>query len=106
MIEFAASSDHINPFSVTHENPARIVQAIRDCQGCLEEMGVVPEAVRPFYLLNPFASLLNLARSVLYEGRAPDLGLLADEDVNGGALEAGCGKLGHGDRSRHAYRRQ
>ena len=28
------------------EDPARIVQAIRDCQGCLEEMGVVPEAVR------------------------------------------------------------
>lgn len=28
------------------ENSARIVQAIRDCQGCLEEMGVVPEAVR------------------------------------------------------------
>ncbi len=25
LIEFAASSDHINPFSVTHENPARIV---------------------------------------------------------------------------------
>lgn len=28
------------------ENSARIVQSIRDCQGCLEEMGVVPEAVR------------------------------------------------------------
>jgi len=25
LIEFAASSDHINPFSVTHENPERIV---------------------------------------------------------------------------------
>src|SRR3970040_2995057 len=25
LIEFAASSDHMNPFSVTHENPARIV---------------------------------------------------------------------------------
>jgi type III pantothenate kinase len=25
LIEFAASSDHINPFSVTHEDPARIV---------------------------------------------------------------------------------
>jgi len=25
LIEFAASSDHINPFSVTHENPSRIV---------------------------------------------------------------------------------
>ena len=25
LIEFAASSDHINPFSVTHENPTRIV---------------------------------------------------------------------------------
>ena len=28
------------------EDPARIVQSIRDCQGCLEELGVVPEAVR------------------------------------------------------------
>jgi len=25
LIEFAASSDHINPFSATHENPARII---------------------------------------------------------------------------------
>jgi type III pantothenate kinase len=25
LIEFAASSDHVNPFSVTHENPSRIV---------------------------------------------------------------------------------
>jgi type III pantothenate kinase len=25
LIEFAASSDHVNPFSVTHDNPARIV---------------------------------------------------------------------------------
>ena len=25
LIEFAASSDHINPFSATHENPSRIV---------------------------------------------------------------------------------
>jgi type III pantothenate kinase len=25
LIEFAASSDHVNPFSATHENPARIV---------------------------------------------------------------------------------
>lgn len=25
LIEFAASSDHINPFSITHENPAHIV---------------------------------------------------------------------------------
>jgi type III pantothenate kinase len=25
LIEFAASSDHINPFSVTHENPSRIL---------------------------------------------------------------------------------
>lgn len=38
---------------------------------------MVPEAVRPFYLLNPFAGLLKLARSVLYEGRAPDPVLLA-----------------------------
>jgi len=38
---------------------------------------MVPESVRPLYLLNPFAGLLTLARTVLYEGRAPDLGLLA-----------------------------
>jgi type III pantothenate kinase len=25
LIEFAASSDHINPFSITHENPSRII---------------------------------------------------------------------------------
>src|SRR5689334_15845814 len=25
LIEFAASSDHINPFSATHENPSRII---------------------------------------------------------------------------------
>ena len=25
LIEFAASSDHVNPFSVTHEDPERIV---------------------------------------------------------------------------------
>jgi hypothetical protein len=25
LIEFAASSDHINPFSATHENPSRIL---------------------------------------------------------------------------------
>ena len=25
LIEFAASSDHINPFSATHDNPSRIV---------------------------------------------------------------------------------
>src|SRR5258706_15919476 len=25
LIEFAASSDHVNPFSATHENPARII---------------------------------------------------------------------------------
>jgi type III pantothenate kinase len=25
LIEFAASSDHVNPFSITHDNPARIV---------------------------------------------------------------------------------
>ena len=28
------------------DNSARFVQSIRDCQGCLEELGVVPEAVR------------------------------------------------------------
>ncbi|HEV2853734.1 MAG TPA: hypothetical protein VHC97_13105 [Thermoanaerobaculia bacterium] len=28
------------------EDPARIVQTIRDCEGCLEEMGVVPGPVR------------------------------------------------------------
>jgi mevalonate kinase len=28
------------------ENPARIVQMLRDCEACLEELGVVPEAVR------------------------------------------------------------
>ena len=28
LIEFAASSDHVNPFSATHENPSRILISI------------------------------------------------------------------------------
>ena len=31
----------------------------------------VPEAVRPYYMLNPLASLLTLYHQVLYEGRMP-----------------------------------
>jgi lipopolysaccharide transport system permease protein len=38
---------------------------------------LVPEAVRPFFSLNPFAGLLTLFHSVLYEGRSPDLALVA-----------------------------
>jgi ABC-type polysaccharide/polyol phosphate export permease len=38
---------------------------------------LVPEAVRPFFSLNPFAGLLTLYHSALYDGRSPDLGLLA-----------------------------
>jgi lipopolysaccharide transport system permease protein len=34
--------------------------------------GLVPAAVRPLYLLNPFASLLTAFQSVLYLGRSPE----------------------------------
>jgi lipopolysaccharide transport system permease protein len=39
-------------------------------------VGMVPEAVRPFYFLNPIAGLLTLYHQVLYEGRMPPLTLL------------------------------
>ena len=38
---------------------------------------LVPEIARPFYVLNPFAGLLTLYHSALYEGSAPDPWLLA-----------------------------
>lgn len=38
---------------------------------------MVPEAVRPLYLLNPVAGMLTLYQQVLYEGRFPSAGLLA-----------------------------
>lgn len=38
---------------------------------------LVPEIVRPFYALNPFAGLLTLYHSALYEGSAPDPWLAA-----------------------------
>ena len=36
-------------------------------------IALVPEAVRPFFALNPFASLLTLYHQALYEGSMPDL---------------------------------
>lgn len=38
---------------------------------------MVPQAVRPFYLLNPIAGVLTLYQQALYEGRFPSPGLLA-----------------------------
>jgi ABC-type polysaccharide/polyol phosphate export permease len=38
---------------------------------------LVPEAMRPFYQLNPFAGLLTAYQSALYDGRSPALGPLA-----------------------------
>ena len=38
---------------------------------------LVPEIARPFYAFNPFAGLLTLYHSALYEGRAPDPWLVA-----------------------------
>jgi len=38
---------------------------------------LVPEHLRPIYLLNPFAGLLTLFHTVLYDGAAPSLPLLA-----------------------------
>lgn len=37
---------------------------------------MVPEAVRPFYFLNPIAGLLTLYHDILYFGRMPSPGLL------------------------------
>jgi len=37
---------------------------------------MVPAAIRPLYFANPFAGLLTLFQTVLFEGRAPDAGLL------------------------------
>lgn len=45
-IETAVRAFRVELARKVEEDPARIVQAIRDCQGCLEEMGVVPETVR------------------------------------------------------------
>lgn len=38
---------------------------------------LVPEGVRPLYLLNPFAGLLTMYQDVLYHGRPPEPVLLA-----------------------------
>jgi ABC-type polysaccharide/polyol phosphate export permease len=38
---------------------------------------LVPAAVRPLYLLNPFAGLLTMYQDVLYHGRPPDPAVLA-----------------------------
>jgi ABC-type polysaccharide/polyol phosphate export permease len=37
---------------------------------------MVPEAVRPFYFLNPIAGLLTLYHEILYAGRMPSFTLL------------------------------
>jgi ABC-type polysaccharide/polyol phosphate export permease len=37
---------------------------------------MVPEAMRPYYFLNPFAGLITLFHQAAYEGRVPDTGLL------------------------------
>jgi len=37
---------------------------------------MVPQAIRPLYFANPFAGLLTLFQTVLFEGRAPGAGLL------------------------------
>jgi lipopolysaccharide transport system permease protein len=38
---------------------------------------MVPEAVRPFYFVNPIAGLLTLYHEILYAGRMPSLSLLS-----------------------------
>ena len=45
---------------------------------------MVPEAIRPLYFLNPFAGLLTIYQSVLYDGQIPSLALL------GGTTTAAC----------------
>ena len=37
---------------------------------------MVPEAIRPFYFMNPMAGLLSLYHEILYLGRMPSLSLL------------------------------
>jgi ABC-type polysaccharide/polyol phosphate export permease len=37
---------------------------------------MIPEAVRPYYFLNPFAGMLTLYQTVLYEGQWPSITLL------------------------------
>jgi lipopolysaccharide transport system permease protein len=37
---------------------------------------MVPDAIRPYYFLNPFAGLLTLFHQILYEGRMPSPALL------------------------------
>jgi homopolymeric O-antigen transport system permease protein len=45
---------------------------------------MVPEAIRSFYFLNPFAGLLTLYHTVFYEGRMPSLAFLGA--ISGAAL--------------------
>lgn len=40
-------------------------------------VSMVPEALRPYYLMNPIAQLLTLYRAVIYEGVMPSMGSLA-----------------------------
>jgi ABC-type polysaccharide/polyol phosphate export permease len=40
------------------------------------DISLIPEKFRPFYLLNPMASLLNLYHDALYRGEMPDLPML------------------------------
>ena len=60
-------------------------------------VGLVPEAVRAFYYLNPIAGLLTLFHTVLYDGAWPPLALLAGMTVGAVALAA----IGYATFARH-----
>lgn len=49
---------------------------------------LVPEAVRPFLLMNPFAALLTLYHTVLYDGAWPDPGILLAAGAAAGVMLA------------------
>jgi ABC-type polysaccharide/polyol phosphate export permease len=53
-------------------------------------ISLVPEGVRPYYLLNPIADLMTLYHTVLYEGRFPSLALLVGWTA-GAVVLAGIG---------------
>ena len=44
LIEFAASSDHVNPFSVTHADPERIIEQIKYAAENVFDQGLRSEA--------------------------------------------------------------
>ncbi|HJR59729.1 MAG TPA: ABC transporter permease [Vicinamibacterales bacterium] len=53
-----------------------LVQVLMFVSPVIYPLGVVPDAWRPLYLLNPLAGIINAFRDVLLRGQAPDAGPL------------------------------